>query len=162
MPSPTYTLISETVLGSAQASVTFSSIPGTYKDLVLEFVPSFSTSDYSRFRVNSDTGNNYSSTIVYGTGSAAASYRETNGNTGLLGYNNYGVGFNTSVFVQFMSYANTNVNKSMMSRVSASAGDVIAGATLWRNTAAITSIELRSNSQNYASGSTFRLWGVLG
>jgi hypothetical protein len=35
MPTPTYDLIESTALGSSASSITFSSIPSTYRDLVL-------------------------------------------------------------------------------------------------------------------------------
>jgi hypothetical protein len=74
----TYEAIATQTLGSAAASVTFSSIPSTYTDLVL--VCNFETSSnaiagvYIQF--NGDTSTNYSSTNLIGNGSTAESSRQ--------------------------------------------------------------------------------------
>lgn len=164
MPTPTYTLISETVLGSAQASVTFSSIPGTYKDLVIETV-SIATSPNSGIwmQFNNDTGSNYSDTYLYGDGSAAASSRRTSQTSikdvGLL----FTSGLNVSS-VNILSYANTNINKTVLIRYGAASVETGTAVGLWRSNSAITSIKLLSGfaGVDFASGATFRLWGIVG
>ena len=160
MGTPTYTLISETVLGSAQASVTFSSIPGTYKDLVVEFVGTASAFDTAAFRVNGDTGTNYSFTRVQGDGSAASSARVSN--------ISYGQGSDVSTTVvtgrfEFLSYANANVFKTVLARGGDSSNRVAAYVNLWRSTSAITSIQVfAASASNLSTGFTARLWGVVG
>jgi len=68
----TYTLIASNTLGSGTATVTFSSIPGTYTDLILVCgLPATGTannSDGLRFQLNSDTGSNYSATWLTNSG----------------------------------------------------------------------------------------------
>lgn len=163
MPTPTYDLIEEQVLSSAQASVTFSSIPGTYKDLVLEIVGTNSGStDDIQLRFNSDTGSNYSRTFLEGTGSAANSNRNSNVTGAFLG--GYVTGSaNFCSYIQFMSYANTNVNKTQIARGNIPSAYVYATVGLWRNTAAITTVLVGwQASGQYGSGTTFRLWGVAG
>ena len=61
MATPTYIALATTTLSSAVGSVTFSSIPAGYRDLVLvaEGLTSGATSNV-RMQFNSDTGNNYS------------------------------------------------------------------------------------------------------
>lgn len=162
MGTPTYTLISETVLGSAQASVTFSSIPQTYKDLVLEAVHTDSSVLQGvLLRLNGDTGTNYSRTIVYGTGTSAASFRASNANAITVSTNATTEAYTT--FIHLMSYANTNINKTILYRNGAAGRDTTAGVGLWRSTSAITSTVLLGDAAgNFATGSTFRLWGVVG
>lgn len=165
MPTPTYTLISETVLGSAQASVTFSSIPGTYKDLVVEILY-FSNENTRAFgcRYNGDSGTNYSATHVAGNGSAASSGRNSNNTYAEVNYTvTASSTVPTSVFINILNYANTNMFKTSISRSGKADELTWAYASLWRSTSAITSIELRTfNSGNLLTGSVFRLWGVLG
>ena len=162
MPTPTWDLIEEKVLASAQASVTFSSIPQTYKDLVLECIVQNVAGGNVSMRFNGDTGSNYSATALYGTGSAAQSSRETNATSGIMDY----VGtpptsgsFNVEI-AQLFSYANTNVNKSWISRAGNAASGVDALAGLWRSTAAITTILVFPRSTSFNTNSVFRLWGV--
>ena len=166
MGTPTYTLISETVLGSAQASVTFSSIPGTYKDLVLEVHSGQTVNAFVHsIQFNNDTGNNYSYTYVYGNGSTAASSRVSNTSAiSFLSSLGYTVdALNNVDIINIMSYANTNVNKTVVSRAGGgSYGGPEANVGLWRSTSAITSVKYQTNGGNIMSGSTLRLWGVVG
>lgn len=160
MPAPTYDLISEQTLSNTAATVTFSSIPGAYKDLVLECVTSNSTGTTAiQFQVNSDTGSNYSRTILYGDGTNAASTRDLSQTSGAIGLSSTD---QSTTFFHFMSYANTNVNKTVIARGGSAGSQTRAGVSLWRSTSAITSIVLALGSGSFASGCTFRLWGVAG
>lgn len=161
MPTPTYDLIEEKVLGSAAASVTFSSIPGTYKDLVLEMIITPTTAVVDWIQVNGDTAGNYSSTYMRGDGTNAQSGRFSNASYFYPSPGSTGSGIFTS-FVNFQSYSSTNVYKSMLARHS-EAGLIVYGTVgLWRSTNAITSIAIVTTSNTYASGSTFRLYGIAG
>lgn len=162
MPTPTYTLISEQVLGSAQASVTFSSIPGTYKDLVVECVHQLSTitSGNIYLRYNGDAGTNYSDTWIAGNGTAASSGREVSFTYIYCGPTSSECVATTVANV--MQYASTNVNKSSLSRTSHSVQFSMANAHLWRSTAAITSLLVGTTASTFSVGSTFRLWGIVG
>lgn len=160
-----YTLISEQVLGSAASSVTFSSIPGTYTDLVLELLAVFGTADTPAIRVNGDTATNYSATSLEGNLTIAISQRQTSVSRfvagGFQGRTTTGPGI---IYVHLNSYANTSVYKTLMSReseltTSLQATGAITG--LWRSTAAITSITITTDLGNsYSSGTAARLWGI--
>ena len=78
MPATYQPIETQTVSGTSTSTVTFSSIPQTYTDLVLvsAITQSADVSNYLRF--NSDTGTNYSRTRLVGTGSSATSVRGTN------------------------------------------------------------------------------------
>ena len=73
---------SVSVGGAGAATIDFTSIPGTYTDLVLIVnMQSSYTGDAgngARIQFNGDTGNNYSDTNLRGTGSSAISYRLSN------------------------------------------------------------------------------------
>lgn len=167
MPTPTYDLIEEKVLGSAQASVTFSSIPGTYKDLVLEIMCGATTgTPVIYFRLNGDTATNYSHTHLGGNGTAAQSGRGSNESYGWGGMSLAGTSNDLSTVStwNFMQYTSANVNKTVLCRNGAAGREADTSVTLWRKTPeAITSIACTlSNSTTFLSGSTFRLWGVSG
>jgi hypothetical protein len=156
MPS-TYEPIATQTLGSATSSVTFSSIPGTYTDLVL--VSSGTTSaDVDVFvTFNGDTGANYSRTFLLGDGSSAASGRST----GVSSYG--GIYFLTSQsnnITQVMNYSNSTTYKTALSRNTAPAVVTTALVGLWRSTAAITSMTLTTGSGTLSTGSTFTLYGI--
>ena len=159
MPA-TYEPIASTTLGSAANSLSFTSIPSTFSDLIL--VGNWAANGVAgmEIRCNSDSGTNYSMTWLLGNGSSASSSRAAN-NT-VLNSNIYGTtNGRVSAVVQFMSYANTSVNKTVLFAGGAADQIVNRSVGLWRNTAAISSITISIfSSVNYASGSTFSLFGV--
>ena len=165
MPS-TYTPIATTTLGSA-ATVTFSSIPATYTDLVLVVNGSTTrgtTSDTIRIQFNGDTASNYSSTNIVGNGTSASSARYSNQTMPFVdGIRLTGTDFPLASMIvyQLMNYSNTTTNKTVLARGSGANYNVAAAVGLWRSTAAITSIYLQGDTvANFAIGSTFTLYGV--
>jgi hypothetical protein len=159
----TYTPIATTTLGSAQASVTFSSL-GAYTDLIL--VSNAKTTDSANGNdlkgvFNSDTGSNYSQTQMYGTGSSAVSGRNSNiawAKVGLTS-NSSNSQFANSV-CHIMNYSNSTTYKTCIARRDLADAYTVATVSLWRNTAAITSITLSAEVGNLATGSTFTLYGI--
>jgi len=157
----TYDKIATTTLGSAQASVTFSSITSAYTDLVLIINGTMSSSENSLgMRFNGDTTNNYSTTALYGDGASSATLRFSSGVEMYIGRSR--VTNNSTSIIQIQNYSNTTTYKTVLSRGNSSA-IVMAQVNLWRNTAAVTSIFVKgfSDFANFASGSTFTLYGIL-
>jgi hypothetical protein len=163
----TYEKIATNTLGSATASITFSSIPSTYTDLVLVAFAANTGSDAANtgyMQYNSDSGNNYSDTIAYTNGNTPASFRTTNSNAiglwTIMG--NTDTNRKSAIVVQFQNYSNTTTYKTTLNRI----GTPITGGGWtnisvgqWRNTNAITSI-LIGGGTNWLSGSTFTLYGI--
>lgn len=162
----TYQLINTQTLGTATGTVSFSSISGTYTDLVLVITGKTSTGAYNcRFRLNGDTGSNYSFTELYGTGSSAASGRSTSQTSGR--FDNYATPSTTGMYLtvaQFMNYSNSTTYKTVISRANNAAGTYPGtqeNVNLWRNTAAITQIDVSPQfTDTWAVGSTFMLYGI--
>jgi hypothetical protein len=73
----TYKKIASVTVGSGgAANIEFTSIPGTYTDILVKVSlksDTASASDNCRLRFNNDSASNYTSRRLYGTGSAAAS-----------------------------------------------------------------------------------------
>ena len=163
MPS-TYEAIATNTLGSAAASVTFSSISGTYTDLVLVFNGAASGTVDLLMRVGNgsvDTGSNYSATYLYGSGSVAGSYRYTTQTSLYLDYSAaLTTTFESVYLMNLMNYANTTTYKTILVRPNTPSRYVEAGVGLWRSTSAINTIELRPTSGTFATGSTFTLYGI--
>jgi hypothetical protein len=160
MPN-TYTELQRTVLGTATSTVTLSSIPSGYTDLVLVCSAKSTTGTPTiRLQFNSDTGSNYSATIVYGDGSGAGSLRVSN-----QASINQGVcttEFGTTQ-IHLMNYSNATTNKTTLCdyrNIGPTYGEAGAIVGLWRNTAAITSITIFPASSTFAVGSTFSLYGI--
>jgi hypothetical protein len=60
-----------------------------------------------------------------------------------------------------MNYSNTTTNKTILSRINNAENSTVARVTLWRNTAAISTIFLtEGNGANFIAGSTFTLYGI--
>jgi hypothetical protein len=159
----TYDRIIATTLGSAQTDVTLSSIPATYTDLVLIINAGSSAGADANFRLNGDSGSNYSRTFLTGNGSAASSNRTANALVGRLNANAYPFGGagNTTIVAQFMNYSNTVTNKTVIARANQASLGTDLVVSLWRNTAAINSILILSTSAaTFAAGSTFTLYGI--
>lgn len=160
MPA-TYEPIATTTLSTNTASVTFSSISGSYTDLVL--VINAGTSNASEVdclvRLNDDTGSNYSNTYLYGNGTSAVSGRNTNGNVGSAGYPIRPT-LVSNIITQFQNYSNTTTYKTFIGKGGAADSMYLTTVNLWRNTAAITKILIYPSSGNFLSGSTFTLYGI--
>lgn len=164
----TYDCIATTTLGSDTASVTFSSISGSFTDLVLVVRTSTSTNANRALQMtfNNDTGTNYSVTRLYGDGTTASSDRFTNQafiDAGFMPGSN-GTDKGTAI-IQIMNYSNTTTNKTVLDRweseASASGSRYTAGLVgLWRSTSAINEIDLLMTTGNLTSGSTFTLYGI--
>jgi hypothetical protein len=154
--------IATTTLSGSTSTLTFSSIPQTFTHLQLRM---FAVSAYNdpRLQFNGDTGSNYSLHQLYGNGSttSAAGYASlTYVSAGTNGASS------TSYFSPYINdildYTNTNKNKTVRN-ISGfdtnGTGNVIMQSSVWLNTAAITSITIFAAS-NFASGSTFQLYGI--
>ena len=158
----TYVALATQTLGSAAASITFSSISSAYTDLVVVVSARNTTATYTAtIRVNGDSGSNYSSTQLYGDGTTAGSNRDTSRTSidniyAASSANAAGV-FNTTL-VHIMNYSNATTYKTVLSRSNLTI-QTAASVGLWRNTAAITSVGIFSAS-NFAIGSTFTLYGI--
>lgn len=162
MPTQTYTPIArQTVSGSSTSTITFSSIPATYTDLVLIASGRTSTDLDINGRVNGDSGSNYSRTALSGTGSAAVSARSSNLTYFRFNYDGYWTNGSVSTSIaHFMNYCNTNINKTFLTRSNNTATGVDTQVTLWRSTVAINSIEIYVSGGTYVADSTFTLYGI--
>lgn len=156
MPSTYTPIASQTLSNSSSSSVTFSSIPQTYTDLIL-VANGTSTSLFTlQMRFNSDASNNYWTNYFNGTGSAAASGRQGAMNTILLG--EFYPTNNTNI-VQISNYTNST-NYKMVSAQANNSGYVQSLTGLWLATSNITRIDLTSGGPEFVSGSTFTLYGI--
>lgn len=161
----TYTPIASVTLGSNATSVTFSSIPQTYTDLVLVTYSVMSASGNTNFaKVNSDSGSNYSYTVLNGNGSTARSARGSSQSVGLIISSAYGQGTTNTTITHFFNYANTTTNKTSLSRWNDASTGTELSVGLWRSTSAITTLDVVCNGGGvtFQSGSTFNLYGILG
>jgi hypothetical protein len=157
----TYDRIATYTVPSAAASYTFTSIPATYTDIVCIIAGENSSSDQGIVAQvgngSVDTGTNYSTTYLLGSGSAAISGRETSATSMIVGRM---ANSQSNSIVHFMNYANTSTYKTVLGRGNDGAY-VIQHVGLWRSTAAINTIKLYNlTSVTFAAGVTLTLYGI--
>ena len=167
----TFELIASASVGSGgSAFMEFTVIPSTYTDLCVKIsgrsARTGTNADNLNITFNGSTSG-YSGRVLYGDGAAAASYvpattyllaeipasattSNTFGNVELY-IPNYAGSTNKSVSIDSVTENNASGSGSAYA-------DLIAG--LWSNTAAITSIKIASQVNNFVQYSTAYLYGV--
>jgi hypothetical protein len=156
----TYEPIATYTFTSNASNTTFSSIPQTYTDIVIQVFKqaNFGTST-QWIQFNGDSGTNYSVTRLYGDGSSALSSSTTSSSSPNISgvspggsyncYNAYNIfSYTGSTYKTFL--AETNQDQSGTGTVTNTVG-------LWRSTSAITSITV---SGGFNTGSMITLYGI--
>jgi len=161
MATPTYTAIASITLGSDVSTVEFASIDQSFRDLVLvaNWKPA---GNYGQWRLNNDTGSNYSRVFMRGNGSAAGSGSGTSNAAFFNIASSYTSSTEALTILQIMDYSATDKHKTALQRTNANTpNEVEAYAYRWANTAAVTTITIDTqNGSNILTGSTFALYGI--
>lgn len=164
----TMQLIQTTTLGTAAASITFTSIPQDGTDLLLLGTVRTARAlagDNVRLRFNSDnTEGNYSARVAYGNGSSVSTFTENSYIGDVNGDTSTADTF-SSISVYTPNYSGTVTKSSSVDTVSeanATTAYQSLVARLWNNTAAITSMEIgfTAAGSNLVAGSTFSLYKI--
>jgi len=160
----TYTLIAHTELGSAQASINFTSIPATFTDLKLVFSMREATADNvaANVLINGATAN-LSERFLFGTGTGTGSSSSSQFNT-YINFNSSTANTFGNGEVYVTNYASTTTSKSLstdaVSENNASTAYARIGAGLFNSTTAITSIGIQAVGGNLAQFSSATLYGI--
>lgn len=171
LPTSFESIATTTVGSGGTSTITFSSIPSTYKHLqirgILRGTRAVTDSEFA-IRLNSDSGSNYSFHYLRGNGSSAsasAGSSVTNANIG----SNPGSSTSASIYavmvMDILDYADTNKYKTLRTISgydSNGAGYVYFDSALWRSTSAITSIEFSPSANNWEQYSSLALYGIKG
>jgi hypothetical protein len=160
MATATYEWINTITLGSPSASITFSSIPSTYTDLVLVGNPTVSASLDYKWYVNGSTLSDYSQTRVLGSGTGVGAGRTVGAGYLYLDATAPASGSIQNFIMNFMNYSNTSVNKTVLVRYNDAGTETAVRANLWRVNSAISSITISTDSSTFATGSNFSLYGI--
>ena len=162
-----------TVDSGGASNITFSNIPATYTHLQIRGIARSTTSgaggDHVHCQFNTDTGSNYASHRVYGSGASAAAQglaSQTEIRVGVAARNGNTAGVFGTSFTDILDYANTNKNTTTRALigldVNGASGEIILQSGLWMNTAAITSIKLYPEINNFLEYTSFALYGIRG
>ena len=163
-----FPIATQTVGAGGTASITFSSIPQTFTHLQLKIFARSSSNAAGiniPIQFNGDTGANYRSHYLGGTGAAAISgdlgASQTSLNAGwTAGNTDITNGFGCTV-VDILDYTNTNKNKTTRSIGgidSNGSGLIGLWSGLWLSTAAITSLVFSAGT--LAQYTTAQLYGI--
>ena len=143
-----------TTTASGVTSVTLSSIPATYTDLILIAAGGNSAQTDFKVRFNGDTANNYSNIALYGDGSTVGTFNETN--VAFVSLQFAASGNNT---LNINDYSNTTTFKTILARSNVNPY-AMTFSSLYRSTSAINSVTCFVTSGSYSSGTTFTLYGI--
>ena len=169
-PSSFESIATATGTGSS-GTITFSSIPQTYKTLQLRlnvFGDAAGNAIYLRF--NNDSALNYPTHYMFGDGSTATAGGSTaaNGTSGMyIGDLGTGVSstYATVGIVDIIDYASTSKNKTMknlggINQNSSGSVDLISG--LWLSTSAVNRLDVILSGGNFTTNTTVALYGIKG
>jgi hypothetical protein len=160
MPTSTYELIGSTTLGTATGTVSFSSIPSTYRDLVVVVYASGAASALN-LRFNSDaTTDAYARIRLSGNGTTVSS--ATTLNTNWICTNAADLDNLAHSMIHIFEANQTDRHKFVLINTGRAAAGVDAMSGRWINTSAITSVNLSNNlgASNFTVGSSFYLYGI--
>lgn len=152
------TPLANLTLGSTATTVSFTSISGIYRDLMLvcNITPSGAMGSIL-LRANGDTSLNYPTIYASGNGSTAAT--GTANPAGFFGA--YLTSTNPAIITwNIMDYSASDKNKISLNRQSAASEGVQQFVSRWGSNSAITSLVVFADSSTFAAGSTFSLFGV--
>lgn len=168
-----YESIATTTVGSGgTATVSFTSIPSTYKHLEIRYIVRADVADFDSallMRFNSDTSSNYSWHILRGSGSSIYVDGAANNSNPLVG-SQVGNSSTASVFgagtISVLDYADTNKYKTSRALGGFDAngsGYIQLSSQGWRSTSAVSSIQLTfSTGSGFLQYSQFALYGIKG
>ena len=155
-----------TVGATAVSSVTFAGIPSGYKHLQIRILYR-NTSSQSNIRMtyNSDTAANYSWHEVYGYGQPSPEASASTNTAfmsivlGASGTTNQAVGI-----TDILEYSNPNINKTCRTLTGSDTNGgieyILFRSGNWRNTNAISRIDLTASAGNFGQYSSIALYGV--
>lgn len=166
-----YELIQRQVLGSTAATITFSSIPQEYTDLLIltSFRSASTNSEDCYIQFNGDTAGNYLFRRLYGGGSGTAASDAVSGAataariSRVIGTNYTSNTFsNDSVYIaNYRANSAKSISVETVEENNATGSYQMIYASQWTGTAAITSLSINILSgASFAAGSSATLYGI--
>jgi hypothetical protein len=152
-----------TVGAGGQSSISFSSIPSTYKHLQIRFIANNASNSDVKAQFNGDAASNYARHYLYGDGATAAAGANAGDSAMSFGYvpnataNIFGAGV-----IDILDYANTNkykTTRSLAGNDKNGSGLMVLYSSLWQSTSAITSVSMFPGAGNFNQYSSFALYG---
>lgn len=150
MPTPTYVALAEVTLAASASSVTLP-VPSGYRDIVL-VINGTLTAGADLFLKANGFSSDWSYVAMYGP---VYSFTGSDGYISNQNTNSF------TITVQAFDVSATDKHKTFLTRIgSAGKSEVGAFASRWANTSAITSLEIYTGANNFASATTFMMYGI--
>ena len=159
------TALATTTLSGASASITFGSIPSTYRDFIVVvsgFLASGSSTDL-KIQLNSDTASNYYYVGMSGNGGSATSFFGGTQTSFLVNSNvQLATGGPGMWRIEILDATATDKHKTLLSRADASASTAAtdANAGRWASTSAVNTIKVFPAVGSFGANTTLSLYGV--
>jgi hypothetical protein len=160
----TYEPIFTTTIATSDVTteVVFSSIPQTYTDLRIVA----NTITYPiQYKINNDSGANYDTEWLASSGLAAATSSDFGGSTVYCYY--YAPLQDTNnpslVISDILNYTNTSNHKTILSTngaISSAGGSTGLTCSVWKNTNAVTQLNIKTATTYFTAGSVVTLFGI--
>jgi hypothetical protein len=173
-----YESIATVSVTSNQSTISFSSIPSTYKHLQIRYIAASTRSTYGfdqlTMKLNSDSGANYSSHQLAGTGSSATATGYSSQNYMLVGDRNIGAAMPNTFgggVIDLLDYANGSKYKTTRALTGVDNNGTYDGTyypyiTLmsgsWQSTSAVNAISFSALNGDFKPYSQFALYGIKG
>lgn len=153
-------------VGSGGSStITFSSIPSTFKHLQVRYITRDSNGQHLSFKANNDSGSNYGFHRVSGNGSSASALAST-GRTDMV-INQSGTSTTASIFnagvIDILDYANTSKYKTIRTLNGVDyngSGYVELISNLWSSTSAISTLTFSPFVGTFSQYTQLALYGI--
>lgn len=160
-----YESIATVTVGSLTASVSFSSIPSTYKHLQIRYSAANDSGSFQQMRYNSDSGSNYKSHYLYGNGSATGAGASSTATSIEFGDLPNSTTIQGAGIIDILDYASTTKNKTsrhLTGNDRNGAGVLVFTSGLWMNSSTAISSIVIYGINNYQVGTNFALYGIKG
>ena len=154
----------------SSGTITFSSIPSTFKHLQLRWITRGTSTSYTAsdlyLYMNGDTGISYTYHYLYGSGSTAGASGAANQTLTYLGETTYGLATSGIMGVgicDILDYASTTkykTHRTFSGDDRNGAGYVYLVSGLWMNTAAINKLEVKTVAGNFSTDTQVALYGI--
>lgn len=163
------TALATFTLQSSSTSITLSTLPTAYRDLIIVGclrTDRADTSDPVRLRFNNDSTNgNYTRVAMYGNGSSAAAYTDSPGEV-IIDAGAAAASASSGIFsllkVDIFDYQHLSKNKALLTSSNVSGVETRRQAARWSSLSAITSITITPYfGTNFVAGSTISLYGRI-
>ncbi len=165
-----YESIATVTVGSGGSStITFSSIPATFKHLQIRGIAKNTVADYeTKMRVgngSADSGSNYADHYLLGNGASVFTNAAATQTSAIIGIEGNTTSNYAAYVCDILDYANTNKYKTFRTLNGVDkngSGSIRLQSGLWQSTSAINTIELFHAAGNFEQYTQFALYGIKG